>query len=263
MDSWPGKPYPLGATFDGSGVNFALFSGAASRVELCLLDDDRTETRVELSEVDGSVWHCYLPGIQPGQRYGYRIHGPYDPSNGHRCNPAKLLLDPYAKAIDGMVDGDESLYSYRFGDQNQFNDADSKDHTMLSVVVNPFFDWGHDRPPGHEYHESVIYEMHVKGLTMSHPGVPDDVRGTYAAIGHPAIIDHLTVPRGDGGRAAAGPPVRQRLPPGRGGPVELLGLQHHRLPGSPQRLLQHRHSRPAGHRVQGAWSRRCTPPTSK
>jgi glycogen operon protein len=191
MDSWPGRPYPLGATFDGSGVNFALFSEAATKVELCLLDDDRTETTIELTEVDGSVWHSYLPGIQPGQRYGYRIHGPYDPANGHRCNPAKLLLDPYAKAIDGMVDGDESLYSYRFSDPTQFNDDDSKDHTMLSVVVNPYFDWGHDRPPNHQYHESVIYEMHVKGLTMTHPGVPDDVRGTYAAIGHPVIIDHL------------------------------------------------------------------------
>ena len=191
MDSWPGRPYPLGATFDGSGVNFALFSDTAQRVELCLLDDDGAETRVELTEVDGFVWHAYLPSIQPGQRYGYRVHGPYDPANGQRCNPAKLLLDPYAKAIDGMVDGDESLYSYRFEDPNQFNDLDSKEHTMLSVVVNPFFDWGHDRPPGHQYHESVIYEMHVKGLSMTHPGVPEDVRGTYAAIGHPSIIEHL------------------------------------------------------------------------
>jgi len=191
MDSWPGKPYPLGSTFDGSGVNFALFSEAAQRVELCLLDDDLNETRIELTEVDGYVWHAYLSGLQPGQRYGYRVHGPYDPAKGQRCNPAKLLLDPYAKAIDGMVDGDESLYSYRFGNPNQFNEDDSKDHTMLSVVVNPYFDWGHDRPPMHEYHESVIYEMHVKGLSMTHPGVPDDVRGTYAAIGHPVIIEHL------------------------------------------------------------------------
>ncbi|MDN5805219.1 MAG: glycogen debranching enzyme, partial [Microlunatus sp.] len=116
MDSWPGKPYPLGATYDGSGVNFALFSEVASGVELCFLDDDLDETRIELTEVDGYVWHAYVPGIQPGQRYGYRVHGPYDPNCGHRCNPAKLLLDPYAKAIDGMVDGDESLYSYRFAD---------------------------------------------------------------------------------------------------------------------------------------------------
>jgi len=192
MDIWPGKPYPLGATFDGSGVNFALFSEAASKVELCLIEDDGEEIRFDLTEVDGYVWHGYVPTVQPGQRYGYRVHGPYDPAQGHRCNPAKLLLDPYAKAIYGQIDGDESLFSYRFGKPHAFNDADSAGHTMLSVVVTPFFDWGHDRPPRHEYHESVIYETHVKGLTMTHPDVPDEVRGTYAALAHPAIIEHLT-----------------------------------------------------------------------
>src|SRR5918993_1073777 len=192
MDTWPGKPYPLGATFDGSGVNFALFSEVAERVELCLIDENNAETRLDLIEVDGFVWHAYLPRVQPGQRYGYRVYGPYDPANGHRCNPRKLLLDPYAKAIDGQIDGDESLFSYRFGDPKAFNDDDSLGHTMLSVVTNPFFDWGHDRPPRHEYHETVFYETHVKGLTMTHPGVPDAIRGTYAAMGHPAIIDHLT-----------------------------------------------------------------------
>ena len=191
MDVWPGRSYPLGATYDGSGVNFAMFSEVASRVDLCLVDDAGEETRVELTEVDGYVWHAYLPGVQPGQRYGYRVHGSYDPAKGRRCNPAKLLLDPYAKAIEGMVDGDESLYSYRFADPSQFNDDDSRGHTMLSVVVNPYFDWGRDRPPGHEYHESVIYETHVKGLTMTHPDVPEEIRGTYAALGHPVIIDHL------------------------------------------------------------------------
>ncbi|GMA39719.1 hypothetical protein GCM10025883_17640 [Mobilicoccus caccae] len=192
MDIWPGTAYPLGATYDGSGVNFALFSEIADRVELCLVSEDGTETRLELTEVDGYVWHGYVPNLQPGQRYGYRVHGPYDPTNGHRCNPAKLLLDPYAKAIDGQVTGDEALFSYTFGDVSSFNDADSLGHTMLSVVVNPFFDWGHDRPPRHEYHESVIYEAHVKGLTMTHPDIPEEIRGTYAAIAHPAIIEHLT-----------------------------------------------------------------------
>ena len=192
MDIWPGKPYPLGATYDGSGVNFALFSEAAERVELCLIDENNAETRLELIEVDGFVWHAYLPRIQPGQRYGYRVYGPYDPANGHRCNPSKLLLDPYAKAIDGQIDGHQSLFSYRFDDPNAFNEDDSLGHTMLSVVTNPYFDWGHDRPPRHEYHETVFYETHVKGLTMTHPGIPDAIRGTYAAIGHPAIIDHLT-----------------------------------------------------------------------
>jgi glycogen operon protein len=189
---WPGHPYPLGATFDGSGVNFAIFSEVADKVEVCLVADDGTENRIELTEVDGHVWHGYISAVQPGQRYGFRVHGPYDPANGHRCNPAKLLLDPYAKAMDGQIDGDGSLYSYDLDKPAKFNDADSLGHTMLSVVVNPFFDWGHDRPPRHEYHNSVIYEAHVKGLTMTHPGVPESIRGTYAAIGHQAIIEHLT-----------------------------------------------------------------------
>ncbi|NMR19424.1 glycogen debranching protein GlgX [Cellulomonas fimi] len=191
MQIWPGHPYPLGATFDGTGTNFALFSEVAERVELCLIADDGGETRIELTEVDGFVWHAYVPGLNPGQRYGYRVHGPYDPANGHRCNPSKLLLDPYAKAIDGQIDGDPSLFSYRFDAPDERNDDDSAGHTMTSVVINPFFDWGHDRPPQHEYHASVIYEAHVKGLTMRHPDVPEELRGTYAGIAHPAIVDHL------------------------------------------------------------------------
>jgi glycogen operon protein len=196
MEIWPGKPYPLGATYDGTGVNFALFSEAADRVELCLVDDDGAETRIDLPEVDGFVWHGFLPGLQPGQRYGFRVHGPYDPATGHRCNPAKLLLDPYAKAIDGQADGHESLFSYYFsegpdGKKSRLNDLDSLGHTMLSVVINPFFDWGQDRAPRHEYHESVIYEAHVKGLTQLHPDVPEEIRGTYAGIAHPVTVAHL------------------------------------------------------------------------
>jgi len=192
MQVWPGKSYPLGATFDGTGTNFSLFSEAAERVELCLLDDDDNEERIELTEVDAYVWHVYLADIQPGQRYGYRVHGPHDPESGNRCNPAKLLLDPYAKAIDGQIDGDQALFSYDFGKPDQFNAEDSLGHTMTSVVINPFFDWGFDRPPDLPYHESVIYEAHVKGLTMQHPDVPKELRGTYAGLAHPAIIDHLT-----------------------------------------------------------------------
>jgi len=192
MQVWPGKSYPLGATFDGTGTNFSLFSEAAERVELCLLDDDDNEERIELTEVDAYVWHVYLADIQPGQRYGYRVHGPHDPGSGNRCNPAKLLLDPYAKAIDGQIDGDQALFSYDFGEPDQFNAEDSLGHTMTSVVINPFFDWGFDRPPDLPYHESVIYEAHVKGLTMQHPDVPKELRGTYAGLAHPAIIDHLT-----------------------------------------------------------------------
>src|SRR5215218_9161654 len=192
VDMWPGRPYPLGATYDGAGVNFALFSEVADKVELCLIDDGGTETRIDLAETDAYVHHAYLPGVQPGQRYGYRVYGPYDPAHGHRCNPAKLLMDPYAKAVEGQIDGDESLFSYRFKRKNAFNDQDSLGHTMLSVVINPFFDWGSDRHPDREYHETIIYEAHVKGLTMTHPDVPEEIRGTYAGIAHPAVIDHLT-----------------------------------------------------------------------
>jgi len=193
---WPGKAYPLGATYDGSGTNFALFSEAAEKVELCLFSDDESgqtvETRVTLPEVDGFVWHCFIPNIEPGQRYGYRVHGPYDPANGQRCNPNKLLLDPYSKAIDGNFDWNQSLFSYNFGDPDSRNDDDSADSMPKSVVINPYFDWGVDRPPGHEYADTVIYEAHVKGLTQTHPDIPEQIRGTYAAVAHPAIIDHLT-----------------------------------------------------------------------
>ncbi|MBU4215498.1 MAG: glycogen debranching protein GlgX [Actinobacteria bacterium] len=192
MHIWPGRPYPLGATYDGSGTNFAIFSEVADRIELVLVEPDGAETRVDLPEVDAFVWHGYLPAVAPGQRYGYRVHGPYDPASGHRCDPSKLLLDPYAKAISGQVDGHESLYSYRFADKSQRNTLDSASHTMTSLVVSPYFDWGHDRPPKHEYHESVIYEAHVKGLTAQHPGVPPEYRGTYLAMAHPAVIGHLS-----------------------------------------------------------------------
>ncbi|HZL01901.1 MAG TPA: glycogen debranching protein GlgX [Cellulomonas sp.] len=192
MRIWPGRPYPFGATYDGTGTNFAVYSGVAERVELCLIAADGTEERVDLPEVDAFVWHGYVPALQPGQRYGYRVHGPYEPAQGHRCNPAKLLLDPYAKAIDGQIDGDPSLFSYQFGAPGTRNDDDSASHTMTSVVVNPFFDWGHDHPPQHEYHDSVIYEAHVRGLTKLHPGVPAELQGTYAALAHPAVIEHLT-----------------------------------------------------------------------
>ncbi len=191
MVVWPGRAYPLGATYDGAGTNFGLFSEVAERVQLCLLEPDGAETRVDLTEVDAFVWHGYLPGLAPGQRYGYRVHGPYDPAHGQRCDPSKLLLDPYAKAIDGQIDGHESLYSYRFRDPAARNVLDSAAHTMVGVVTNPYFDWGHDRPPKHEYADSVVYEAHVKGLTKRHPGIPEELRGTYAAMTHPAVIDHL------------------------------------------------------------------------
>jgi glycogen operon protein len=192
VQKWPGRPYPLGATYDGSGTNFALFSEVAQHVTLALIGDDGSEELIPLTEVEGFVWHAYLPEVQPGQRYGYRVDGPYNPAEGHRGNPSKLLLDPYAKAIDGLVDGDESLFSYRFDNPAEPNTMDNAKHTMLSVVTNPFFDWGNDRPPQRAYHETVIYEAHVKGLTRTHPALPEAIRGTYAGIGHPAIIEHLT-----------------------------------------------------------------------
>jgi len=188
---WPGKAYPLGASYDGSGTNFAVFSEVAERVELCLFDADGVETRVPLPEVDGFVWHGFLPSIEPGQRYGYRVYGPDDPPAGHRCNPNKLLLDPYSKAIDGTFEWGQPLFSYNFGDPDSRNDEDSAADMPRSVVINPFFDWGVDRPPGHEYADTVIYEAHVRGLTQTHSDIPERIRGTYSAIAHPAIIEHL------------------------------------------------------------------------
>ncbi|BCJ33585.1 glycogen operon protein GlgX homolog [Actinocatenispora thailandica] len=192
MQVWPGTAYPLGASYDGVGTNFALFSEVAESVEVCLFDSDGTEQRVRLPESDGFVWHGYLPGISPGQRYGFRVHGPYEPRRGLRCNPNKLLLDPYAKAVEGEIDWDASLFAYRLDDPGRRSDADSAAHMPKSVVVNPYFDWADDRAPRRPYHETVIYEAHVRGMTMRHPEVPEELRGTYAGLGHPAVVAHLS-----------------------------------------------------------------------
>ncbi|WP_328678023.1 glycogen debranching protein GlgX [Streptomyces sp. NBC_00343] len=192
MQVWPGEAYPLGATYDGAGTNFAVFTEAADRVELCLLHDDGSETAVELRESDAFVRHAYVPGIMPGQRYGFRAHGLWDPFRGVYCNGAKLLLDPYARAVSGSLDWRTPLFGHLVGfSRYRRNDLDSAPHTMSSVVVNPYFDWGDDRLPRHGYHETVLYEAHVKGLTMQHPGLPEELRGTYAALAHPAVIEHL------------------------------------------------------------------------
>lgn len=186
--------YPLGASYDGAGVNFALFSQVAQKVELCLFDEEDNETRIEMTEQNSYVWHNYLPGIQPRQRYGYRVYGPYDPSRGLRCNPNKLLLDPYAKAIEGNIDGDESLFSYWFSspdDLENMNTLDSSAHTMKAAVVNPYFDWGNDQHPNISYHDSVIYEAHVRGMTNLNKDVPADIRGTYAGLAYPSVIEYL------------------------------------------------------------------------
>ncbi|KAE8130164.1 glycogen debranching enzyme GlgX [Bifidobacterium tibiigranuli] len=194
MQIRPGSMYPLGASFDGAGVNFALFSEVAEKVELCLFDENNNETRIEMTEQNSYIWHNYIPSIQPGQRYGYRVYGPYDPANGLRCNPHKLLLDPYAKAIEGNIDGDESLYSYRFDqsdDVTTMNTLDSADHTMKAAVINPYFDWGSDQLPDIPYHDSVIYEAHVRGMTNLNPNVPPDLRGTYAGMAYPSVVEYL------------------------------------------------------------------------
>jgi glycogen operon protein len=192
MEVWPGGPYPLGATFDGAGTNFALFSAIADSVHLCLFDADGNETRVPLPERDALVWHAYLPRIGAGQRYGYRVEGPYDPHSGHRCDASKLLIDPYAKALEGAIDWAPACFSYDINAPDSRNAEDSAKHTMKSVVVNPFFDWQDDRAPRRPYHQTIIYEAHVKGLTARHPGIPEEIRGTYAAIAHPVMIDYLT-----------------------------------------------------------------------
>jgi len=193
---WPGTPYPLGATYDGAGTNFSVFSEVAQRVQLCLIDDHGAETRVDMDEVDGFVWHAYLPAVAPGQRYGFRVHGPWDPAAGQRCDSSKLLLDPYGKSFDGDFEFTQALYSYDLRAEDPATGGvppglDSLGHTMASVVINPFFQWGNDHPPRTPYHETIIYEAHVKGMTQTHPGVPEHLRGTYAGLAHPAVIDHL------------------------------------------------------------------------
>jgi glycogen operon protein len=192
---WPGRSHPLGAAFDGAGTNFAVFSESATRVELCLFDERGTEERVQLREADGFVYHCYLPGVGPGQRYGLRVNGAWDPARGLWSNPDKLLLDPYAQAIEGEVDWDPAVFGYEFGSPDTRSSKDSAPYAMRSVVVSPYFDWdagtGADRRLHTPYHETVIYEAHVKGLTINHPELPPEIRGTYAGLGHPAVIGHL------------------------------------------------------------------------
>jgi glycogen operon protein len=192
MKIWPGRSYPLGATYDGSGANFAIASEVAQRVELCLFDPSGNEQRIDLPERGGFVFHGYVPGADPGTRYGFRVHGPWEPDKGNRCNPAKLLLDPYAKAVDGQPRWDEAVYPYSLKEGDlAISGADSAGFMPRSVVTNPFFDWSEDRPPRTPWHETIVYEAHVKGLTQRHPDVPEEQRGKYAGLGSPAIIDHL------------------------------------------------------------------------
>jgi len=197
MRVWPGQPYPLGATWTGLGVNFAIFSAHAISVELCLFDSpDATapSVSVTLPEHTDMVWHGYLPDVRPGQLYGYRIYGPYDPNAGLRFNPNKVVLDPYAKSIGRSVRWDDSLFGYTIGDSREDLSFDTRDNARfatLAAVIDPAFTWGDDRPPRTPWHKTVIYEMHVKGFTKLHPNVPESLRGTYEALTTESAIDHL------------------------------------------------------------------------
>ena len=197
MRIWPGQPYPLGATWDGVGVNFAIFSENATGVELCLFDNpnDATETRkITLREPTDHVWHCYLPDVRPGQLYGYRVHGPYAPEKGHRFNPASLLIDPYAKAISGRIAWSDAIFAYKIGSPRgdlEMNNQNSAGGVPKSVVINSAFEWGNDRPLRIPWNRTVIYECHVKGMTVRHPKVPEHLRGTYLGLVYDDVLDYL------------------------------------------------------------------------
>ena len=192
MEAWPGTPYPLGASYAGTGTNFSIFSEVATRVELCLFDDEGNEAKQDLPERTALCWHGYVPNIYPGQRYGFRVHGPYEPRKGLRCNPAKLLLDPYAKAIEGQVEWDSAVFPYRLGREDLAADRrDSAPFVPKSVVTNPWFDWNGDHPPRTPMHDTVIYEVHVKGFTCRHSDVPAELRGTYAGLATRPAIEHF------------------------------------------------------------------------
>jgi glycogen operon protein len=194
---YPGSPYPLGATWDGKGVNFALYAENATGVELCLFNDPKDETeaaRIPIIERSAQIWHVYIPDAKPGQLYGYRVQGPYEPAAGHRFNPAKLLIDPYAKAIAGKIEWSDTLFGYKTGDEAEdlsMSETDSAPFLPKCVVINPEFDWEGDRAPKIAYHNTIIYEAHVRGFTKLCPEIPEEIRGTYAAIGHPATIGYL------------------------------------------------------------------------
>jgi glycogen operon protein len=194
MTKWPGRPYPLGATYDGRGINFALFSDNAHGVELCLFDANDKEQRIKLDERTHNHWHIYIPGLLPGQRYGYRVYGPYEPENGHRFNPNKLLIDPYAKALDGIIEWDDALFAYELGHAEEdlsVNETDSAPFIPKGIVIEDDFNWEDDRQLEIPIHENVIYELHVKGFTQQFQEVPEELRGTYAGLGHPATIAYF------------------------------------------------------------------------
>ena len=188
---WPGSAHPLGATYDGDGTNFAIYAENAERVELCLFDDDNNEIRLRLEEITAFTHHGYVPGVAPGQRYGFRVHGPWSPADGLFFNPAKLLLDPYSKAIEGDVHWSDAVFAHQPSRPSRISELDSAPNMPRSIVIDPAFDWGDDTPPGKPLYESVIYETHVRGISMLHPDVPPELRGTYAGIASEPILNHL------------------------------------------------------------------------
>jgi isoamylase len=205
----PGLTSPLGATPRDGGTNFAVASGIAEAIEVCLFDEAGTQTLLQLPDYDDGVWHGFVPSVGPGQAYGYRVHGPWDPGRGLRCNPAKLLLDPYARAVRGQVSFGPEVFDYEWGNADAPSSLDSAGHVPLSLVTDAMFRWGADKSPGHSFCDTIVYEAHVKGLTMRHPGVPEPLRGTYAGLGHDAVIEHLT---GLGVTAIELLPVHQYVP---------------------------------------------------
>ena len=266
----PGSPFPLGATpgehLGIAGTNFAIASSVAGSVTLCLFDAAGAETQIPLTDNDADVWHAFVPGVGPGQAYGYRVDGPWNPAQGLRCNPAKLLLDPYAKAVAGTVSFGPEVLGQDETDPGKPSTLDSAGHVPRSLVVDPAFSWQDGNRPWHRYADTVVYEMHVKGFTMRHPDIPPELRGTYAGLGHQAAIGVPARPGRHHRRAAAGAPERARVVPGGGGPDELLGLQHDRLLRPAQRLLRRRPGRPtraARSPSSRRWSTRCTAPTWK
>ena len=252
---WPGKPYPLGAIWDGEGTNFSLFSEHASGVDLCLFDDDGAETRIAVTERTAFNWHCYLPGVQPGQRYAYRVAGPYEPERGDRFNPAKLLIDPYAKAIEGAIGYDAANvlpYVPDGGDADLYlDDEDDADAIPKCVVVDEAFDWEDDRRPNRAWSETVIYETHVKGFTKCNEDVSAELRGTYAGLASEPAIRYLTDLGVTAVELLPGAPHRRREAVDRQGPLQLLGVQLDRVLRAARALRGHRDPGRAGARVQG------------
>ena len=246
IKTWLGYPYPLGATWLGNGVNFALFSEHATSVDLCLFDsmEAREENvRIPVTEHTDQVWHIFLPEVRPGQIYGYRVSGPYEPEIGMRFNSSKLLLDPYAKAIAGRVEWGDEMFGYVVGGEAEDLTRDFRDDAWgmpKAVVIDNAFNWGGDRRIGRPLAESVIYEVHVKGFTKLCPGVPPELRGTYAGLGSTWAIDYFKHLGDDRSRVAAGACAYRRQGAGRSQTDELLGLQHHRFLRSGSEILQQR-----------------------